>query len=244
MNRGDMRFGVEIEIGSDRVKTNKLQNAIQKIGWVIVGDGSVSAYHARPDEYRSKIYEGKEFQIFKKDVRTLQEFFYEYNHTMGYHIHVSFRDRQRYTQLFCGAFVKAFLKELIKYSETLPLPRRKALLNRWDNSYCKARYDRRYFENMYEDTRYHAVNFIGAWGRHRTVEFRIFPSSKSVEELIDYTKFTLNFVLDWVKDNPVDNTVGAEKVKQEELKAKIEEEIDATPIKTKIGGIKKCALHG
>lgn len=243
VNRGGVKFGVEIEIGTHRGMTRESRRTAETLGWAIVDDGSVRTYFSQADEYRSGVYDLRDFARFKKDVKRLAKYFGEYNTSMGYHVHVSFADRQRYTQIFCNSFLMAFLDALVEYSKTLPLPKRKTLLDRWHNEYCRVRYSKDYFEGLRGDTRYRAINYLYAWHRHGTTEFRIFPSSLSAKELIGYTRFTLEFILDWVKNNPIENNVEAEK-EWEKIKQVVKEEVEATPIKKEIGGIKKCALHG
>jgi hypothetical protein len=242
-----MRFGVEIEIGTDYQKTREVHNLAYKLGWEPTCDGSVSCYttSAKSEEYRSKVYTLQAFPNFKSDLKKLAKYFKEANRTMGYHVHISFKNLEDYSKIFCKDFKDRFLESL---REKANKDNDTKFLGRYTNRYCVARYDDvDYFERMRidRDDRYKAINFICAYQQHKTIEFRIFPSSKSAEVLTGYTKFLLDFVTDYLrKSTKIDKNINAEKEKLKGLRKKTEEEIEATPIKKKIGGIEKCALRG
>ena len=107
---------------------------------------------------------------------------------------MSFLRDSYYSVLYDRRFVSYFAN---KISNSFP-----DIDYRFSNSFCSDKYRSDYFSQSFTWTdrnsardfdRYKMINFLSAFGKFGTMEFRIFPS-RPVEDLYEYTKTTVKIV--------------------------------------------------
>lgn len=194
-------FGFEIEGEWSEDAQNKMNDYGS-----IKSDGSLSRcsstkHNYLPDmEFASNILntlsEARKIFSLVKEYHKKKE--YHYNDTMGFHIHVSFSPKTRKpVEIFSTQFYKFFTEELKK---TFP----KVYKKRSENTYCPVR-NLNDSDVLTSTQRYNAVNFLPAYRKFGTIEFRIFPAS-TPDKMKKYFLFTLKtirkFLNSEIKINP------------------------------------------
>lgn len=208
------RIGIEIEGEfSDEFKS-KIQE--KNLG-IIKGDGSVkhcvdypvgigydykkhsnsidlytAEYNSAPLE---SIQESKD--IFESFEKAADDKEYHWNKSAGFHIHVSFHPKKP-PEIFSKRFHDFFMSRLKKkFPEVYN--------QRAGNSYClNACTEEDPYKNRNE--RYRAINFMPAWSRHRTIEFRIWRTAHP-SEMFEYLRFTIRTINNFLK---IDSTIKGE----------------------------------
>jgi len=171
----------------------------------IVGDGSIRSIHPESvsKELKSKIYPLNDIKTLLKDFEKITPFFMESNSTMGTHIHISFnKDDTNYIKLcswdFVSSFQKAYLKNF-KFSREQ---------ERRGNKFCrfyqsKMEFKRRLKKQInFRQQRYNSINFMSFF-IHRTIEFRLFPSTKYYKRFKKYLLFTVGFINQFLKKKEI-----------------------------------------
>lgn len=123
----------------------------------------------------------KRYREAKKLLKEVSEFYHCSNKSMGFHIHFSFTRHSDYIVLFSKSFFDNFVNEANK---------RFAELSDRRKDYCKTYISDRVFLKSYSGDRYYAINFYCAYEKHKTYEFRLFPSQsyKKVKKYLEFTK--------------------------------------------------------
>jgi hypothetical protein len=256
MDVSEMAIGYELEAGlKDDGEVNRVA---RKLKFDLGEDGSVSCnkMDVMESELRSPVYrkhkKGKKFLMFElkkpeinnkifSDFEQLSHYVGEINNSMGLHIHVSFRNKRYYQHLFSFAFVKFFQKEYSKNFTTRIEKQRR------NNNYCQF-YDPTDSEEFKEilqgaldddgdhDNRFYAVNF-NAYPVHNTIEFRIFPATKNVEDFKKYVSFVVGCVTSFV--SVVEKEKAYEKlvdIKMRKINLSLGKEWNKDLIKVKVNG--------
>jgi len=113
---------------------------------------------------------------FKKLVDSMNKI--DVNTSQGLHFHVSGFKKKHVL------YSKEFYDELInEYKAKATTKLEKA---RIDTRYARFRYD--------QQERYRAINYVGAWRKQNTFEFRFFPSTKKVSEFRKYLKMLVKHI--------------------------------------------------
>lgn len=176
----------------------------EKVCWDYGYDRSVRTNENNcPCEIRSKPYKISELASIFEDFKVLEPYLVEVNSSSGFHIHVSFNQMQDYYKLCCYDFVKKFesliREKFISDEEKLRL----------QNSYCAFYKDEKDFIKTTNEQissgnmRYKAVNFA-SFGRHHTIEFRIFPGVNKINDFKKYVNMLLDFVEDYLHIKKID----------------------------------------
>ena len=181
-------WGIEIEIGVDNTFT-PLSN------WQIQQDGSIHCNKRglREIELVSPVY--NDYKTMINDVLKYKKMFKEANESMGLHIHFK-PTKQHYAVFSNKHFIEFFNNKFM-----LRFP--KIWEERSDNNYCK-RLDnidldvsnkiQKQIDVCYKDTqRYSEINFC--LNTHKTIEFRIFNSTTSINKIVRRIRF-LNRIMD------------------------------------------------
>jgi hypothetical protein len=196
-------FGFEIEA---EMSTRLMNSLVEKNLGLITGDGSIrpcvrttkhSLLHPiSAKEFVSKVmsYDDKG----KRDARiifdTIREHYakkeFHWNHTMGFHVHLSFTPKMP-VDCWSAEFAKFFAERMEK-----KFPR--VYQERSTNSYCKVSLDER--DIALGTERYRFINFAPAYHEHGTIEFRVFPSDDP-DHLRLYLYFTMRTVEEFIRDS-------------------------------------------
>lgn len=150
----------------------------------------------------------------------------EVNKSMGFHIHLSFKKHSYYVLLFSKEFADLFRKTAV---EKFP-----DLAERLTSRYCaesKKDYflDRFRYENTSHDDRYKAVNVACSYYERKTIEFRFFRSVE-VPKMLEYTKWLIGFVQDYIQKHTIDIEMKTPPASQDRQKINIKEEIDMSKV--------------
>jgi|TARA_Y100000310_G_scaffold345029_1_gene461280 hypothetical protein len=181
-------------------------NLIKRIGYKTSGDGSIlTKYYAC--EIKSGIYEIENKEDLNKifeDFNKIKKYIKDTNKSCGIHIHISFKDMADYYSLLNWNFADNFLK---KYEKTFKSEIEKSRLI---NSFCKKYEDENDFNKttkqmlkcLNKGYRYKAINY-NSFNVLKTIEFRLFPSTKSEEKFKDYITFLYDNIIKFLKkDKP------------------------------------------
>ena len=120
---------------------------------------------------------------------------YHWNHSAGFHIHVSFttgKSHQIWSTQFADYFTERLKKELPEVYETRKNNRFCRIMKYTDEAIGFGRFADQ------SDRRYRFINFLPAFERHKTMEFRIFPANDP-RELKKYINFTVGTIQDFFK---------------------------------------------
>jgi len=198
-----INFGIEVELWS--LCTPRTIPILKMIRWERVSDGSVHSSDgvssgAHQNEFRTitsyrvdldniDTHVKKIISDYKRLVETLTEI--DVNESEGIHFHVS--DLNKMTVLFSKSgfdYVHKAYKKLARTElEKKRLGGHINPLNERDTAYfCKWQYA----ENA--NDRYLAINYLPAWQRHKSIEFRFFPSTDKPNTLGRYVKFMLEII--------------------------------------------------
>lgn len=180
-----VKIGVEIELAS--VTTSETDNVLETLNWERCHDGSVTTRgNQRPNEFKTttpynvnmRNIEETIAQIgddFKRILETLDNV--SDNESCGIHFH--FSGIKKWSVFFSGDFFE-YVKT--KYERFCTTDKERARLM---NRFCKWEY------SPTDTDRYKAINILGAYERHKTFEFRFFPSTKNVDTFKRYVRFVL-----------------------------------------------------
>jgi len=212
-----VNIGYELEAGLNTKMSREAKKTARNLGFSIGDDGSIECWknNSMEVEFKSPVYR-KSNQKNKKllffdikqplvdnkvfdDFKQIACYINEINHSMGLHVHLSFATKKHYEYLFSYDFVKLFQNA---YKKNFTKKKEKKRIR---NDYCKF-YNNDYdFLDTFHDAvstktkcaRSFVVNF-NAYPVHHTIEFRIFPSTKNVEEFKRYVLFLVSFVKDYI----------------------------------------------
>lgn len=216
-----MQIGYELETGIKRF--SDYRQLANTLNFVVAQDGSVNTHkrNAYPIELKSKVYQyGKDMGTLISDFKAIKKRIAEVNNSMGLHIHISFSKKKNYYKLCSWDFVNYFQNEYIRKFKT---PRE---IERTTNHYCKFYRDKRAFciasavqlASNTKNERYWAVNF-NAYPLYKTIEFRVFPSTKKVKEFKAYIRFVKSVVYTFLKADKDTTITEKAELTQEELNA-------------------------
>ena len=127
----------------------------------------------------------------------------------AYHIHVSFKHINYYSQCMTKEFYEEFLKSIEQWAQDFPI-RNDAFWDRLkgNNKYCvnEFRAEKQVKccnkdEMRKSDLRRTVLNYC--FGLHRTIENRLFPTFKNVDTAISATLAYLNFIEGFLEKNPI-----------------------------------------
>ena len=141
----------------------------------------------------NKLYNIKSCKQFFKEIKP---YIYDdyINDSMGFHVHISMNRDSYYSILYSRKFVEHFRTSIAKLGGDV--------INRLNNSYCYDRYNDDYFCQHFpweirsfarDFDRYKMINFLSAFSKFGTMEFRIFPSS-DVDTMMKYVEFTVKCI--------------------------------------------------
>lgn len=211
-----MKFGVELEGGWDANLIFKLKSLksgkeindreikeIEKYVKDIKGDGSIYlktfAYDENviAKEITTKVFEYSNFREFEKFMQKIGKYIREVNESMGYHIHFSFNEFDKYILLLSCDFLKKFKRFLKKEFDD-------EVKKRFNNNYCREikNYKNFMLKCLYNYSRYYFINYR-AWERHKTFEVRILNMRQDFKILTQYTKKILDFIYNYVKEKKI-----------------------------------------
>lgn len=193
-------IGVEVESAVDEESvTSDMVDSVKEDGSIYINDEDESV-----DDY----YPYSALEITSRPLNSMskvKKFFDDIavcinpdcvNSSMGMHIHISLNKDYYYDVLYCMDFVDRFLKEFgneIWYNRRI------------SNTYCHPSYesldvpnyfipiDYRNSDSWSNYERYLPVNYISAWHKFGTFEFRLFPSD-TCERMYDYVERTVKIV--------------------------------------------------
>jgi len=199
-----MNIGFELEAGvRDDSEARKTARSIK---WQTGSDGSINIRkcNSYPIEFKSKVYiMPKNLNQMIADFKIISNEVNDINSSMGLHVHVSFSDKITYCRLCSYKFVRKFQTSYRKRFTKAKEQRRMG------NSYCRFYPSKKQFEEEilkqieFQDGKYRSINF-GAISGHGTIEFRIFPATKSVVEFKRYVNFVRRMILTFIKKNNKD----------------------------------------
>jgi hypothetical protein len=116
---------------------------------------------------------------------------------MGFHIHVSFEPKE-----FLGYIVLHDYNALTKlkeaYLEKFKAQREK---KRVGSNYCRFTDSEKDFMGYLRREHYCAISSVDSFRRHKTIEFRVFPSSSKDYKLSEYIDFVIDFTKDLISKN-------------------------------------------
>jgi hypothetical protein len=210
-----LNLGYEIETGINRkcfdLDYNDYSNFNQFLkdkNFKHTTDGSIHLkdnQNNTPLEFNSNVYKDikniNDLNPIFEDFKILKGFIKEVNASCGFHIHLSFKNISDYYTLlnydFANKFIKAY-EEKFKGEEEI---------KRLSNNYCKGYENKKDFNKITRfqlryntkcSSRYKAVNY-NSFNLYKTIEFRIFPSTKSLDKFKEYVTFLYDFVTDYIK---------------------------------------------
>lgn len=210
-NNTELCLGFELEGGFNRDLRNidnknaeNFYKLLAKLKYNYGGDGSIQT-NSFGLELKSFVYTIKDKTDLNKvfeDFKLISEFIEDVNKTCGLHIHLSFKNLADYYTLLNFSFADGFIK---KYKEKFKTDDE---LQRVNNSYCRKYLSendfkintRKALQCNYKAFRYFAVNY-NAYNLYKTIEFRIFPSTKNPNKFKDYVNFLYDYVIKFLKQN-------------------------------------------
>ena len=190
-----MAIGFELECSIKRSIADEMLDYIRDAGGHVVDDGSIASSVGLAKEIRSPVVTLDHLNRLHAFIHGICSGLNKSNKTMGFHVHVSFEDFRPYVMISSKEFFEFFKSRYIK-SFTTDRER-----SRLTNHFCNA-------EEYSPRDRYRMINIIDAWYRHKTIEFRIFPSSSQPSKLMSYIGFTINSIKDYLKNaKPEEETI-------------------------------------
>lgn len=208
------KVGVEIEAGL--IDTN-LSYPL-KDNWSVTNDGSISSYTHVAKELVSEPFPIKSINKLFADIKNIYSIIGDINDSMGFHIHISFREKRHYMNLASLEFCKYFFNKLQSDNVLWSLIHAQEQNRyRWASPEYKDCYqiDTQIAEYDKSECRYKMLNF--AYNQHRTIECRIFPAMESANEAIYAIKFYIKTVNQYLSDKLYKHII------------QIQERLDKTP---------------
>lgn len=246
-----LRFGYELECAISQsefndVPTDDDEQPTEEIeawlpdGYRHVNDGSVESSQYYPIEFNSRVYDRSEFPQALRDFATIAEHVKEVNNTMGLHVHVSFPDVETFERLstveFPIYFEQKFRESFIYESNGRRVGRKEQA--RLGNRFCRVPSEspRDLASLMHEQitaygkdqSRYTAVNY-NAYQCHKTIEFRVFPSTKNPSRFAKYLMFLFAVVDSFLEGHPL---VPFSSFAEEKVQVQPEGEVEEVVIST------------
>jgi hypothetical protein len=183
-----IKIGIEIETSSKT--TTDTFKVIKRLGWELKGDGSI---RVKTPTYSQNEFITPPYDIdlnnidkainqickdYKKVLDSLQGI--EINESMGIHIH--FSGFKKHAVYYSQDFFNMVKTRYLAFCKT------EIEKNRINNHYCLFTYEKN------QRDRYRAINIKPAYERHKTIELRFFPSTKSLTDLKRYLTFALTII--------------------------------------------------
>jgi hypothetical protein len=230
------KFGFEIEA---EMSDNLIEKLKEKEFGTIISDGSIHRcssdknlrYHSienpiNPVEFVSNPIEynvsgiKKALHIFQllTDYRDKKEF--HWNDSMGFHIHLSFNP-QKPVDIWSEEFAYFFKEQMQKNFPN-------AYTLRSDNHYCRVEINSQVLTSGDYSNRYHFINYKVAYREHKTIEFRVFPTTIPWT-MHKYLKFTFRMVEYFIQNSEkflnkkFEIELDDKDIRKEEFKAFVEE---------------------
>lgn len=185
----------------------KFREFLKNKKFISVTDGSIHLNKKNCDnaEFNSCVYEDintkKDLKIILQDFKELSEFIGEINNTMGLHFHISFKNFSDYYSLLNYKFFEVFINGYIdKFKNEIEQ-------KRINNNFCSPYLNEKEFNLItrnqlkfnYKCARYKAINY-NSFNIHKTIEFRIFPSTKSLKKFKEYLYFLYDCIINYLKE--------------------------------------------
>lgn len=199
---GIYKIGAEIETG---LKDEKFLKPLEKTGYLkISDDGSIRVM----EPYNSIEIQTKPFLLSEKDIlfKIIDLIDAQkplINDSMGFHLHISFKNFLEYQKLYNYKFIEFFKNEYKReFKEDTDD------LKRLNNHYSKAYKNETDFnlntlrqlrDKTKSGSRYFFINF-NSFNLYKTIEFRIFRFNRG-EKLKQYINFLINVVEKYLKEN-------------------------------------------
>lgn len=216
-------IGFELECGVPIEVHENLKRNCNRRMFVVSDDGSLRV----PDnqintELKSPVYAIKnDHKKLSNDLRAICKYISPVNESMGFHVHVKpncIGLQQALTEKpnvdkFCELYLEKFKSKLER--------------ERSSNRYCRFSQEisAENWNYHYWSEKYLAVNSNNAFRNHKTVEFRVFPSSNKPSKLLSYIGFTLKYLDDLkakLQEPSEEITIRRRALVPEALKKKIE----------------------
>ena len=185
-----MKLGYELECGIKRNTATIARGISRGMGWCNSSDGSIDIEedNSTSIEFNSCVYNNTRggMKRMRTDFKKIIPYINDINESMGLHIHISFKQKRFYKILCSYDFVRFFQN---RYRRNF---RKECEQERMWNEYCKfyddaGEFNRERKEN-FECGKDFSINF-GAYEYHKTIEFRIFPATKSFRTFNRYANF-------------------------------------------------------
>ncbi len=163
------------------------------------GDGSVYSEQAETGEIASNPYKslGHAKRFIDKNYPK------EVNQSCGFHIHISTKKKEDYLLLTHPKFYKDFIFWAKKWNKEVfrDYELQERILGK--NEYCKrikSNFHGIYYRQIkYSDKRFRQLNFC--YGKHKTLENRLFPMFKNSKLAFRALSNYINFVDSWIENN-------------------------------------------
>lgn len=182
------KVGVELEAAFDSYNTPDEARG----EWSFTSDGSIST---RKGIAREAVSVPMAPEKMGAALKKLEKHIVSSNKSMGFHVHVSLKERDLYDMMATPEFVEYFKGKLEEFSKQKSYSR---IAKRFNNRFCTVssmneqliKRQREYTSKSSE--RYKFLNFCE--NLHGTLEVRVFPSSACMNTLTRYTWFVVRTV--------------------------------------------------
>lgn len=188
-----VKIGIEMELGS--LLGENTNRVLNEINWRLKGDPSIRTLYGQTEFISEPItidlnnYNDDVLRIaedYKHLIGSLEK--KEVNSSMGMHIHIS--GLKNKSIIFSKEFINHIHDEYRKFAKTQAEKERiNAYFCRFLDDHCDP-----CFHYGAGSDRYRAVNILGAWQKHKTFEFRFFPSTLSITKFKQYLIFLLKII--------------------------------------------------
>lgn len=216
------KIGVELEFGSEKNRIFFQNNFKENIS-DIHSDGSVNTDLNFSHEIVTKPFKAENKEDLLKFIDSVSKNIDDINSSMGFHVHLSFKNYEDYLKILSYRFNQKFKKAILgMFKDSLEK-------KRLTNDFCLFYKNENAFDintlnaikTHSKDFRYFAVNY-NAYNIHNTIEFRIFPMNKA-EKLKKYIDFLVGFVESYLEKNKLEdvNREGKKQFKEVILADKI-----------------------
>src|SRR3990167_470257 len=158
------------------------------------------------------------FEMFEMLQLAYKKNEFHYNNTTGLHMHISFKPNKKPSILWSKKFYE-FMCEYWRANFPTMYKKRK------NNSYCAVQDSE---PAMVDDDRYNALNFVGAYERHKTLEIRIFDTCEP-KKMRAYALGTIKAIQSYLA-NPANYKLEPSRVTLKEPKVIIENKTEVIKI--------------
>lgn len=192
------KIGCEIECLVPKEKEPILIGFCRTKKWEVGSDGSIqrNSHKDVTVEFKAGVYPIENKKILLENLKEAFKLI-KVNDSCGLHIHLSFENFGEYYKLLNWKFVSDFQKTINKEFRKLNE------IRRLTNSFCKFYPTEEIFNEEVETQlktfhktggcRYRCVNF-NSCNLYKTIEFRIFPATKSIKTFEKYLNMLLGMV--------------------------------------------------